>query len=122
VADFRRLEVWKKAHELALKAHSVAVKIRGTTYISLRSQLVRSAMSVPSNIVEGRSQQSEKEFGRFLRYALNSASELEYHLLMAHEIGVVSDADFTALSADATRVRKMLYGLINRLSDPARSH
>ena len=121
VADFRKLEVWKKAHAMALKTHRVAGKIRGNNYASLRSQLIRAAMSVPSNIVEGRSQQSEKEFGRFLRYALNSASELEYHLLVGHDVGVVNRADFESLSAQVIQIRKMLYALINRLSDPARS-
>jgi four helix bundle protein len=115
VSDFRKLEVWKEAHAMALKAHRVAWKIKGAHYRALRSQIVRAAMSVPANIVEGRSQASEKEFRRFLRYAINSASELDYHLIVGHDFGVVNKADFISLTADVVQVRKMLYSLINRL-------
>ena len=89
MADFRRLEVWRKAHALALAAHRAAQGIRGAQYSSLRSQLIRAALSIPANIVEGREQKSEADFVRFLRYALASASELEYHLMVGHEIGIL---------------------------------
>ena len=65
--DFKKLHVWRKAHALALNAHRVAGQIRGASYLSLRSQLIRAAMSIPTNIVEGRAKHSEREFCRFLR-------------------------------------------------------
>lgn len=77
--------------------------------------MVRAAMSISTNLVEGCGQQSRREFGRFIRIALNSASELEYHLMVAHEIGVIDAADFDALSSQAAEVRKMLHGLLNRV-------
>jgi four helix bundle protein len=79
--------------------------------VSLRSQMVRAAMSIPANIVEGCGQESRREFGRFLRYATNSASELEYHLMIARDIRVISLNDFAALVARTVEVRKMLRGL-----------
>jgi four helix bundle protein len=115
VSDFKKLEVWRKAHALALNAHRVATRIRGSDNVSLRSQILRAAMSVPTNIVEGSGQKTGKEFGRFLYIALNSASELEYHLIVARDIHVISLGDFDSLSAQATEVRKMLYGLRNRV-------
>ena len=116
MADFRKLDVWQKAHSLALDAHRVAQRIRGAKYVSLRSQLIKAAMSVPANIVEGREQQSEKDFARFLRYAIGSASELEYHLQIGRDMGLILESDFESLLEQLTRVRKMLHGLIGSLT------
>ncbi|HXG71400.1 MAG TPA: four helix bundle protein, partial [Gemmatimonadaceae bacterium] len=117
MSDFKNLHVWRKAHALAIHAHRVATAIRRSD-LSLRSQIVRSAMSIPANIVEGRRQSSEKEFARFLRIALNSGCELEYHLIMARDIGVIPDKDANALIGEAIEVRRMLHGLIKRLGVP----
>jgi four helix bundle protein len=100
---------------MALDAHRVAGRIRGAQHSSLRSQLSRAAMSVPANIVEGRSQQSEREFARFLRIALNSTTELEYHLIAGRDIGVIRQTDFLTLISQVIEVRKMLYGLLQKL-------
>ena len=116
MSDFKRLKVWRKAHALALNVHRVAVEIKGSQYASLRSQLIRSAMSIPANIVEGRAQKSERDFGRFLQYAVNSASELESHLIMARDFGVIKTSDFLSLVSQLVEVRKMLHGLINHLN------
>ena len=75
-------------------------------------------MSIPANIAEGRRQKSEKEFARFLGYALNSSSELEYHLIVAHDTKVLQDEDYVSLIAQTITVRKMLYGLLKRISTP----
>ena len=73
-------------------------------------------MSVPANIVEGRSQQSEREFARFLRIALNSTTELEYHLLTAREVGAIRESDSLTLTSQVIEVRRMLYGLLRHLA------
>jgi len=116
VSDFKKLNVWRKAHALALNIHRVATRIRGSDNAPLRSELLRAATSVPTNIVEGTGQTSGKEFGRFLSIALKSTSELEYHLIYARKIRVISLSDFESLSAQAIEVRKMLYGLRNRVA------
>ena len=116
VADFRKLKVWQKAHLLTLDAHRVAGQIRAAKHASLRSQIIRAAMSVPTNIVEGSSQQSSREFSRFLRIALNSTTELEYHLVAARDLGAVRGFDSLTLIAQVIEVRKMLYGLIRYLA------
>jgi four helix bundle protein len=92
--------------------------MRGTRYASLRNQIFRAAMSIPANIAEGRRQKSEREFSRFLGYALNSSSELEYHLIVARDTKVISEADFVSLVSQTITVRKMLYGLLKRISEP----
>ena len=74
-----------------------------------------------SNIVEASRQSSRREFARFLRYALNSASELEYHLILARDIGATPETETSALIEDVTEVRKMLHGLLRRLTTVKRS-
>jgi four helix bundle protein len=118
MGDFAKLHVWRKAHALALNVHTVAIQIRGANYTSLRSQMIRAAMSVPANIVEGRGQKSERDFARFLGYALNSSSELEYHLVVARDIRAITLSDFTSLLAQLIEVRKMLHGLLKRINAP----
>jgi len=90
--------------------------IRESRYASLRSQIIRSAMSIPTNIVEGRRQESERDFARLLRYSLNSAYELEYHLMFAREIDVIPDEEGRSLLAELVEVRRMLHGLLKRIS------
>jgi len=114
--DFKKLLVWKKAHALVLNAYRAAGQIRGSLHQSLRSQLVRSAMSIPTNIVEGRAKRSEREFGRFLGYSLSSATELEYHLIVARDLGLMRESDVTSLLTQLIEVRRMLHGLLNRIA------
>lgn len=120
MSDYRKLQVWRKAHALALDAHRAAARIRGSQYAPFRSQIIRSALSIPANIVEGREQKSEAGFGRFLRIALGSASELEYHLTAAHDIQAISKSECESLSNQIMEVRRMLHGLIRRLEQGAR--
>jgi len=116
VSDFKKLQVWQKAHALALHAHRVATGIRQSQNLSLRGPIIRAAMSIPANIVEGRRQDSEKEFARFLRIALNSGCELEYHVIVARDVGVASEADSASLLRQVIKVRKMIHGLLNKIS------
>jgi four helix bundle protein len=116
VTDFKKLKVWQKAHAMALDVHRIAGQIRGGKHTSLRSQMIRAAMSVPANIVEGCSQQSTREYSRFLRIALNSTSELEYHLLAARDLEVIQASDSLTLISEVIEVRKMLYGLLRYLA------
>jgi four helix bundle protein len=116
MSDFKKLEVWRKAHALALNVHRVAIGIRGANYSGFRSQLIRASMSIPTNIVEGNGQRTKLEFGRFVRIAVNSSSELEYHLIVARDVRLISDSDFTSLSIQTIEVRKMMHGLLRHLN------
>jgi four helix bundle protein len=121
MADFRKLEVWQKAHELALAVSDVAAGIRGAPHLSLRSQMIRAAASIDANIVEGRGQRSDREFVRYLNIAVNSASELEAHFIMARDLGAMSAHDYAGLRDRLVQVRKMLHGLINKISGKSRA-
>jgi four helix bundle protein len=119
VTDFKKLKVWHKAHVMAMDVHRVAGQMRGAKHASLRSQMTRAAMSVPTNIVEGCNQQSIREYSRFLRIALNSTTELEYHLLAARDLAVIH-VDSLTLVTQVIEVRKMLYGLLRYLASRSR--
>ena len=121
VSDYKKLSVWRKAHALALNVHRVAVRLKGSEYASLRSQMMRASMSIPTNIVEGTGQQSGKEFGRFIRFALNSSSELEYHLTVARDIEAIAAVEFDSLLAQTIEVRKMLHGLLKTVMSSPRT-
>ena len=114
--DFKKLFVWQKAHALSLGVHRACRRMRSAEFASLRSQTFRAAMSIGANIAEGRRQNNDKQFSRFLGYALNSASELEHHLIVARDLGAMSSADFNVLAGETIRVRKMLYALIRRVA------
>ena len=73
-------------------------------------------MSIPTNIVEGTGQKSGREFGRFIRFALNSTSELEYHLIAAKDFCLISVNDFNSLTSQTTEIRKMLHGLLGSVT------
>ena len=121
MSDFKTLKVWRKAHALALNVHRVTRRMRGSDNAALRSQMNRAAMSIPTNVVEGTGQRSRRDYARFVRFAVNSASELEYHLIIARDLGTINRTDFDSLSSQTIEVRKMLHGLIRTLmqSEPS---
>ncbi|MGH7652860.1 MAG: four helix bundle protein [Gemmatimonadaceae bacterium] len=116
MGDFKKLKVWGKAHALALNVHRVTARIRGSQHAGLRNQMIRAAMSIPANVVEGNGQRSSADYNRFVGFALNSSSELEYHLMMARDIRLITARDFASLSAQTIEVRKMLHGLSRYLT------
>jgi four helix bundle protein len=81
---------------------------------ALASQIRRSAVSIPSNIAEGASRGSDREFARFLLIAHASASELETQLLLARDFGYVEDDVAEALVSELLEIRRMLYSLSKR--------
>ena len=113
--DFRRLEVWKTSHQLALDVYRTSAAFPRDEVFGLRSQLRRAAVSVPTNIVEGTSRRSDGDARRFLRIALGSASEMEYLILISHDLGLLTESQRDDLVARVQAVRRMLNAFINRL-------
>ncbi len=113
--DFRKLSVWGKAHSLTVEAYRATGTFPKDELYGLVSQIRRSASSVPANIAEGCGRDGAAEFGRFLQIALGSASELEYHLLLAHDLGLLSEKDHERLGEQVVEVKRMLTGLVQKL-------
>jgi four helix bundle protein len=114
--NFRRLLVWRKAHALALNVHRIAGAIDRRDKTGLVGQIRRAALSIPANIAEGTARATDRDFGKFLQIAAASATELEYHLQFASDAGLLGTADFTACLDQIVEVRRMLFGLIRRVS------
>lgn len=113
--DFRRLQVWEKAHSLAIDVHRVSSTFPRQEGIALVGQLRRAALSIAANIAEGAGKPGNTEFRRFLHIAMGSASETDYHLLVARDLGLIELATYNDLSARATQIRRMLTGLIKKI-------
>lgn len=115
MSDFKNLRAWRAAHDLALAIFPVAGRMRGAGSALIRNQWLRATTSVPTNVAEGSGKQSDAEFVRFLRIALGSVTECEYHLILAHDLRLVSEADYKKLSIHTQIVGKMITGLIKSL-------
>ncbi|MBZ5534587.1 MAG: four helix bundle protein [Acidobacteriia bacterium] len=113
--DFKQLKVWQKAHNLTLGLYKATWKFPKEELYGLTSQIRRSAASIPANIAEGCGRSSELELVRFLNIAGGSACELEYHILLAKDLRLLSDEDYDLLPQSVSEVKKMLTGLIQRL-------
>lgn len=113
--DFRELKVWEKSHQLAVGIYRVTAAFPRDELYGLTSQVRRAGASVPANIAEGCGRGGDGDFARFLQISMGSASELEYHLLLAHDLKFLSKADYERLTSEATQVKRMLTSLIQKL-------
>jgi four helix bundle protein len=117
--DFKNLKVWTKGHALALAVYKATRNFPREELFGLTSQLRRAAGSVPANISEGCGRGGDPEFGRFLQLAMGSASELEYHVLLAHDLRYLGDETFHQLTTDVVEVKRMLATLIGKVKRAA---
>ena len=83
--------------------------------MELTSQVKRAAVSIPTNIAEGCGKDSDIDFGRYLKIAMGSSSELEYLLILAHDLGYLADEPYNQLHTWLVEVRKMLNAFIQKL-------
>lgn len=113
--DFRKLEVWGKAHLLVLGVYKATTSFPKEELYGLTSQIRRSGTSIPANIAEGCGREGDAEFSRFLQISLGSTIELEYHLLLAHDLQLLIDKDYDNLNNQVGEVRKMLIAFIKRI-------
>jgi four helix bundle protein len=113
--DFRDLNVWQKAHRLTLAVYKNTRQFPKEERYGLTAQIRRSSVSIPANIAEGCGRSGDAELGRFLRIAMGSASELEYHFLLARDLGFLDSRSHTQLSTDVIEVKRMLASLIGKL-------
>lgn len=107
--------VWQKAHQLTLAVYRVTAGFPPDERYGLTSQIRRASASIPANIAEGCGRQSDAEFMRFLYIAMGSASELDYHLLLAHDLQFIGTEVYQRLSQDMVEVKRMLNGFIQKL-------
>jgi len=104
------LTVWQKSIDFVAEIYKISDEFPKGEIFGLQSQMRRAAISIPSNISEGASRASNKEFIQFLHIALGSASELETQLIIAQKIGYMSCIE--SLLNEINTIKKMLLGLI----------
>jgi four helix bundle protein len=109
------LLVFKKADELVLLVYKLTKKFPNIENYGLVSQMRRAIISIPANIIEGRSRFYKKEYIQFLQIALSSAFELNYYIHLSEKLKYISLEEKKSVSEKTEEVIKMLYGLINSL-------
>src|SRR5258708_3285585 len=109
--DYTKLEVWQKARALTVAVHEHTRRFRPGVAPGLRAQLMRAAMSISANIAEGAGRDSRTDFARFLGIAAGSSSEVEHHLIVAGDLGLVDPAAAAEIVTRVVQVRRMLFGL-----------
>ena len=110
--SYKELIVWKKAHEMTIDVYGVTRAFPKEELYGLTSQLRRSAVSIGANVAEGSGRRSNNEICRFLQIARGSASETEYHIVLARDLKFLREEDFRRLSHHADEVQRMLTALI----------
>ena len=113
--SFRELLVWQKSIDLAVRCHRLAKRFPRDEQPVLGYQTRKSSLSMPSNIAEGLARHSTASYIQHLWTAHASGAELQSQLIVGSRIEVVSEADASALIADAEEVGRMLHGLVASL-------
>jgi len=102
--------------ELSLLIYQVTSTFPTEERFGLISQIRRCAVSIPSNIAEGSSRDSSKDFSRFLRISIGSSFELETQLLLSKELNFMSENDFDAVKDALDEIQKMLNAFIKKMN------
>ena len=113
--DFRNLEVWSKAHSLTLNCYKATGGFPRTEQFGITSQIRRCAASIGANIAEGCGKRGNGERQRFLGIAAGSASELQYHFLLAKDLSLLATEEYDRLNSAVVEVKRMLASLILKI-------
>lgn len=116
-SSFHDLRVWQDAMKLTADIYRATAAFPKHELYGLGQQIRRAAVSIPSNIAEGKGHKSNKEFCHFLFHARGSLLELETQILIAEELQYLSREDGKGLTQAAEKVGRALSGLINSLQE-----
>jgi len=108
VHNFKRLDVWRRGYLLSLEIVRVAESFTGVARYALGNQIVRAAISIPSNIAEGSGRGSNKEFRRFLAIALGSAYELDTQVQLARDLELIPEAKAESFITEIDELQRMI--------------
>lgn len=116
MVNFQTLLVWQRSHQLTLNLYKTTASFPKTEVYGLTSQIRRSVSSIPSNIAEGCGRNSDAELSRFLVIAMGSSAEVEYQLLLAKDLGYLSESDYLLLNNELIEIRKMINSFISKVN------
>ena len=113
--DFRELNVWEKGHAMTLTSYKLTSGFPKDELFGLTSQIRRCSASIPANIAEGCGRLGNSELHRFLQIACGSANELEYHFLLAKDLGYLSRPDYDYAHKELLDLKRMLVALTRKV-------
>lgn len=113
--NYKELKIWQKAMKIGKEAYEIVNTLPSVENYGLRSQITRSAVSISSNIAEGSSRSSDKDYGRFLEIALGSCFELETQIILTKELGLVDKSRSDVLLESIVEEQKMISGFLKKL-------
>src|SRR5690349_24370933 len=114
--NFKELKIWQKGFDIAVKSFKVTALFPKEEKFGISSQITRAAVSIPSNVAEGSSRSSEKDYNRFIEMSLGSTFELETQLLIAEEVNYGSKELRSDMLRDIDEEQKMLISFMNKLN------
>ena len=114
--DYRQLNVWSKSHVLVKDLYLATSKFPRDELFGMTSQIRRAVASIPTNIAEGCGRGSDADFRRFMQIAFGSANEIEYLIFLSYELKYIQETDFLEYNNKIIEIKKMLAGMIKKLS------
>lgn len=113
--DFKKLQIWQKGIEIVKLSYKLTEQLPSTEKFNLVSQINRAAISIPSNIAEGSSRRSERDYFRFLEIALGSCFELETQLIILVELGLANLESVNHILSEIRMEQQMISALAHKL-------
>jgi len=117
IRSYKDLIVWQKSMDLVEEIYLLSSKYPKEEMDGLTSQMRRSAVSIPSNIAEGRQRRTKKDCIRFLNIAFSSGAELETQIKIAKRLPKMSELDYSKVGSLLEEVMKMLNSLIRKMQE-----
>ena len=115
--DFKKLEIWNNGIELVKQVYKLSRSFPSEERFGLTSQITRAVVSIPSNIAEGCSRNSEIEFKRFLEIAIGSLFEVQTQLIIAKELNFLEESDSSEIEILLEKEAKMINSLISKIKN-----
>lgn len=113
--NFREMKIWNQGIDLAVLAYEITKQFPKEELYGLKSQITRAVVSIPSNIAEGCSRSSEKDFCRFLEISLGSAFEVETDLVIAEKVGFINTDSLNDYVSRLVSEQKQIHSLIAKI-------
>jgi four helix bundle protein len=117
MSKYQKLDAWKVSIQLVKETYILTKKYPKEELYALTSQTKRAAISIPSNIAEGMGRQYKKDTIQFLCISRGSTYELETHLVIALNVGIIQENDFQEIQPLIEKTLQVLNGLINYMED-----
>lgn len=113
--NFKKLKIWQKGMEIVNEVYRIANLLPEKEKYGLYPQITKAAVSIPSNIAEGSSRRSEKDYYRFLEIALGSSFEVETQSIIIETLNYLDPSELTYIHSLLDEEQMMIYGLMNKL-------